>query len=182
MTEINLLPWRDALRNAVKIEFLIVMAMIFGVVISILIISVNIINSKMQRQLEINAILQRDIGVLETKFSAIKTIKIELNNLSAKQDALKKLQLERTSTVHLLEQIVYQTPQGVRLTRLDKKGSQLTFEGIAESNVRVSDFMQKIAQSKWIAEPHLIEIKIAGDKDNSKGYYFKMTALCFIEN
>ncbi len=175
MTEINLLPWRDALRNAIKIEFLIVMTIILALALSILIIGANIIKSKMQRQLKVNTALQANTRVLEAKFSAIKTIKIELNNLAAKQDALEKLQLERIRTVRLLEQVVYQTPPGVHLTRLDKKGLQLIFEGVAESNVRVSEFMRKIAQSKWITEPHLIEIKGA---DSSKGYYFKITAQC----
>lgn len=175
MTDINLLPWRDTLRKAIKREFLIVMTIILALIISILIIGVNVINSKMQRQLKFNAALQTDMEVLETKISAIKTIKIELNNLAAKQDALEKLQSERILIVRLLEEIVYQTPSGVHLTRLNKKGLQLTFEGVAESSVRISEFMQKIAQSKWIAEPHLIEIKVA---DGSKGYYFKITALC----
>ena len=85
------------------------------------------------------------------------------------------MQLERIRIVRLLEQVVYKTPPGVHLTRLDKKGLQLIFEGVAESNVRVSEFMRKIAQSKWITEPHLIEIKGA---DSSKGYYFKITAQC----
>jgi type IV pilus assembly protein PilN len=178
MTEINLLPWRDTLRNARKIEFLIVMTIILALVISALIIGVNIVKSKMQRQLKFNAALQTSMGAVETKFSEIKTVKIRLNNLAAKQDALEKLLLERTRAVRLLEQVVYQTPPGVRLTRLDKKGLQLIFEGVAESNVRVSEFMQKIAQSKWITEPHLIEIKVAGDKEDSKEYYFKITAQC----
>lgn len=175
MTDINLLPWRDTLRNAIKGEFLIVMTIILVLAISVLIIGMNVIKSKMQRQLKINIALQADIELLEKNFSAVKTIKVELNNLAAKQDALEKLQSERILMVRLLEEVVYQTPSGVNLTRFNKKGMQLTFEGVAESNVRVSEFMRKMSQSKWITEPHLIEIKGA---DSSKGYYFKITALC----
>jgi type IV pilus assembly protein PilN len=178
MTEINLLPWRDTLRHAIKREFLIVMTIILVLAISILIIGVNVIKVKMQRQLKVNIALQTRIDLLELKFSAIKTIQSELHSLAAKQDALEKWQSERMLMVRLLEQVVYQTPSGVYLTRFDKKGMGLTFEGVAESNVRVSEFMQKIGRSQWIVEPNLMEIKVSSDKENSNGYYFKITARC----
>ncbi len=182
MTEINLLPWREALRNAIKREFLIVVTIILILVVFILIIGMSFIKSKMQLQSEINITLQKNMRLLEKKISPIKTIKTELSNVAAKQNALEELQSERMFMVRLLEQVVYQTPSGVYLTRLDKKGVQLTFEGVAESNVRVSEFMQKIAQSKWIVEPHLMEIKVAGDQEDSKSYYFKITARRVIYN
>lgn len=182
MTEINLLPWRENLRNAIKREFLIVVTIILILAIFILIVGMSVIKSKMQLHSEINITLQKNMRLLETKISSAKTIKTELSNVATKQNALEKLQSERMVMVRLLEQVVYQIPSGVYLTRLDKKGVQLTFEGVAESNVRVSEFMQKIAQSKWIVEPHLMEIKVAGDKEDSKNYDFKITARCVIYN
>jgi type IV pilus assembly protein PilN len=181
MTEINLLPWRDTLRDAIKKEFLIVMTIILVLAISILIIGDNVIKSKIQLQLKVNTVLKTDMNLLETKLSAIKTIKTELNNLTVKQDALKKLQVDRASTVRLLEQIAYQIPPGVYLTRFDRKGTLLSFEGVTESNVRVSEFMQKVTQSKWISEPDLTEVKAIDSKEEGKGYSFKITAQCVID-
>ncbi len=178
MTEINLLPWRETLRNAAKKEFLIILVVALGLVIFILALVLSRVKTKMQHQQALNIDLQQNSAILEPKMGAIAAIKVELNNLSAQQDVLEKLQLERRVTVRLLEQVVYQIPPGVYLTHFDKKGAQLTFEGIAESNARVSEFMQKIAEAQGIAEPHLVEIKAVDNKEESKGYYFKMMARC----
>ena len=178
MTEINLLPWRETVRNAAKKEFLIIFTLILGLAVFVLFMALNKIKTQLQRLQALNTDLQQKIAILEPKMSAIATIKIELNNLSAKRDVLEKLQLQRKTVVHLLEQVVYQIPAEVYLTRFDKKDVQLTFEGVAESNARVSEFMQKIAQSQWIAEQNLVEIKAVDNKQESKGYYFKMTARC----
>lgn len=176
MTTINLLPWREDLRHAARKEFLILFAVVFILSVSIWTLGVNVIKAKVQRLQKVNATLQNDLDLLEPKMAAIALAQTELDHLVAKRDALEKLQLERRVTVRLLEQVVYQIPSGVYLTRFDRKGMQLTFEGVAESNVRVSEFMQKIGRSKWITEPHLAEIKAADGKEERRSYYFKITA------
>jgi type IV pilus assembly protein PilN len=176
MAEINLLPWRENLHNAVKKEFLIIFIVAICLAMLILVISVKGIKSKIGNQERLNSALQNGIAVLEPKMYAIKKIKIKLNSLGMKKDALEQLQLERMSPVRLLEQVAYQIPPGVYLTRFDKKGAQLTFEGVAESNLQASELMQKITRSRWFAEAHLSEIKAVDNKEGSRGYYFKMTA------
>lgn len=178
MAEINLLPWRATLRNAVKKEFLIMVVVVLGLAIFILAMSLSMVKTKVQQQQALNTELKQNMAILEPKLVAIAAIKIELNNLSTKRDALEQLQLQRSGVVHLLEQVVYQMPPGVYLTHFDKKGMQLIFEGVAESNSRVSEFMQKIEEAKWIAEPHLTEIKVVDGKEENRGYHFKMTARC----
>jgi type IV pilus assembly protein PilN len=176
MAEINLLPWRENLRNTARKEFLIVFVTILGVVGVILLILFNMLNSKVRHQQARNTELQQNITILEPKMAEITAIKLELNNLNAKQIVLEKLQLQSSHIAPLLEQIAAQMPSELYLTRLDKKEQQLTFEGIAESNARVSELMQRIIEMPGMIEPHLEEMKSADSKKRGKEYIFKMTA------
>ncbi len=176
MTHINLLPWRDNLREAVKKECLILLAIVVGLAIGLLGVGFSRVNAKLRRQQEINLNIQKDTVVLESSIAEIQRIKAQENQLTAKRDAVEQLQLERVTVVRLLEQMAYQMPKGVYLTQFDKKGAQLTLIGYAKSNALVSELMQKIEQSHWMGVPQLIEIKAADNQEGHAGYYFKMTA------
>ncbi len=182
MTEINLLPWRATLRNRAKKEFLIVFGMLVVLSIFIVTLNIHILQSKIQRLQSENAVLKNKVDLLESKIATVKTTRIKINDLAIKRAFLEQLQSERMVTVRLLEQVAYQTPPGVYLTRFDKKGLQLTFEGVAASNISVSEFMRKIGGAPWIAEPQLTEIKAIDSKEDGKGYLFKIRARCVIAN
>lgn len=178
MTEINLLPWRETMRHAVRKEFLLALAVIVFLGIFILAMVLNGIKTKIRHQERLNSELQQNIAVVNPKIGAIAAIKTELSHLSTKQDALEQLQLQGSVVAVLLEQMVYQIPSEMYLTRLDKKGSQFTLEGIAESNVHVYEFVQRIMGSKVMTKPDLSEVKAIDSHEQDKEYYFKITAQC----
>ncbi len=159
MVQINLLPWREKLREESQKEFLVLLGIAAGIAIFFLGLVFIIVNGKINRVADVNTYLQAQTALLDVKIAQIQDIKSKRADLIARRKVLQQLQIQRVSIVHLLEQVVYKVPDGIYLTKLDKKGAQLTVSGVAESNTRVSEFMQSIEASRWISNPRLTQIK-----------------------
>ncbi len=70
-------------------------------------------------------------------------------------DIIQSLQQQRPQIVHLFDDIVRTVPEGIYLTSIQQHGAQLTINGVAESNGRVSAYMRNIDTSDWMAIPKL---------------------------
>jgi type IV pilus assembly protein PilN len=64
--------------------------------------------------------------------------------------------------VHLFDELVRVTPEGVRLTSVRQTGAQLTLDGVAQSNTPVSSLMRNIERSSWMTRPELSIIETKG--------------------
>ena len=71
------------------------------------------------------------------------------------------LQADRAQTVHLLDELVKQMPEGVFLKSITQKGMRVQLVGYAQSNARVSTLMRNVEASRWLGDPELIEVKSA---------------------
>jgi len=107
-----------------------------------------------------NQFLQAEIAKLDAEIKDIKTLRAEIEALQARQKAVEDLQADRNMPVHLLNELVRQTPEGVYLTSLRQDGQVVTLAGIAQSNERVSELLRNTSHhSEWLERPELIEIK-----------------------
>ena len=88
--------------------------------------------------------------------------------------ARETLQGDRAQTVHLLEQLVKQMPEGVYLRAVAQKGLNVTINGYAQSNARVSTLMRNIESSPWLVNPVLGEIKAGFTADKKRVSDFNM--------
>ena len=70
-------------------------------------------------------------------------------------DVIQSLQQRRPQIVHLFDDFVRTVPDGIFLTKIKQSSDQLTIEGVAESNGRVSAYMRNIDASDWMATPKL---------------------------
>jgi type IV pilus assembly protein PilN len=75
--------------------------------------------------------------------------------------------------VHLFDELVRTIPDGVRLNSIKQVGQQLTLDGKAQSNARVSSYMRALQQSGWVANPDLNIIQAAGS-DRSMPFQFTL--------
>ena len=78
---------------------------------------------------------------------------------------MESLQANRAETVHLLDQLVRQLPDGVYLKSVSQKGERVTIGGFAQSNARVSTFMRNLEASSYLEKPSLIEIKGVAERN-----------------
>ena len=109
-----------------------------------------------------NEFLKAEIARLEVQIKDIATLRAEIEALKARQKAVEGLQTDRNVPVHLLDELVKQTPEGVYLTSIKQSGQVVLVSGLAQTNERVSEFLRNtLYNSPWLEKPELVEIKTA---------------------
>jgi len=165
MARINLLPWREELRQEKKRQFLSSL----GLAALLTIIFMGLVHIYMlglkDHQSQRNKMLQDEIAVLDTKIVEVKSIGERKSKLLSKIDLVQRLQESRPEIVHLFDEIPRTTPDGVFLNKFTQLGADLTFDGKTQSNARVSAFMRAVEASAWLQTPKLGVI-ISPDKTN----------------
>lgn len=159
MAKINLLPWRDELRQQKKKDFFNII--LLGMLVTGLFMGLvhMYMEGRIHYQQSRNKKLEAEIALLDKKIVAINSIEEKKAKLLAKIDVITKLQKSRPEIVHLFDEIPRLLPDGVHLTKFTQTGKELTFEGKSQSNARVSVFMNAIEASAWLHQPKLDVIK-----------------------
>jgi type IV pilus assembly protein PilN len=162
MILINLLPHREERRQRRKRAFYAGLGVAAGVGAAVAAVWYLVLQQMIGTQQERNAYLSAEIKKLEEQIKDIATLKAEIEGLKARQKAVEDLQTDRNIPVHLLNELVKQTPEGVYLVSIKQDGQVVAVTGIAQTNERVSEFLRNTAyNSTWLERPELIEIKAA---------------------
>ncbi|MGP1677724.1 MAG: PilN domain-containing protein [Giesbergeria sp.] len=161
MIRINLLPWREARRKAHNLQFYILMGMVAGLAGSIVLLVHGYYATRISTQTERNRFLKSENTNLDKEIAEITKLKEEIQALLSRKQVIETLQDNRAQTVHLLEQLVRQTPDGVYLSSIKQTGSNVNLTGYAQSNARVSTLMRNLEASHFLENPVLVEIKAA---------------------
>jgi len=175
MAKINLLPWREELRKKRQQDFAAGIGAGVLFTSSILLLVYLQIDAMKEHQNYRNQILRDQIAVLDKKIAEIKEIEEKKNKLLTKIDVIQKLQESRPEIVHLFDELPKTTPDGIYLTKFVQVDNNLTIDGKAESNARVSTFMRAIDNSFWLSSAALNVIKGQG-KDSETLNDFSLTA------
>jgi type IV pilus assembly protein PilN len=160
---INLLPHREEKRRRSRIAFFAGVGA--SVVAGLIAVGVwyGIVEQMTAGQRERNAFLDTEIKRLEVQIKDIATLKAEIDSLKARQKAVEDLQTNRNVPVHLLTELVKQTPEGIYVTSVRQAGETLSITGTAQTNERVSEFLRNTNySSEWLVRPELVEIRVSG--------------------
>lgn len=164
MTKINLLPWREENRKQQLKEFVIIAGGSVVIVLLLCILVHTIFARMISNQAHVNDFFREKITVLDQQIQEVRTIKEKKNELINRMQIVQNLQTNRTEIVQMFNEFVRTLPNGVYITALEKKGTQITVKGKAESNTRISEFMKSLDKSEAFMDPQLTEIK-SDDKD-----------------
>jgi type IV pilus assembly protein PilN len=155
MARINLLPWREELRNQRNQEFGIVAGITAAVAILIIVGISAFYGQLIDNQESRNKFMQGEITKLDNKIKEIKNLRAKKERLLQRIATIQQLQTNRTEIVHLFDETVKTVPDGVYLRSLKQSGANLTMTGVAESNTRVSEFVRNIEASEWMQNPRI---------------------------
>jgi type IV pilus assembly protein PilN len=173
---INLLPHREEKRQRRKIAYFTGLAV--GAVTGLLAAGLwyGVLEQMKSSQMERNAFLGAEIKKLEAQIKDIANLRAEIDALQARQKAVEDLQTNRNIPVHLLNELVKQTPEGVYLSSIRQTGGVVALTGVAQSNERVSEFLRNtLYSSAWLEKPELIEIAAgAATAGRGRTYNFSM--------
>lgn len=145
--EINLLPWREEIiEYNKKILFrLLLAAIILGG--CFLIFAYHLFFAQVSYTKSYTQALEEAKVNLVGNVSAYFTQKKIQKEVSARYLVLQQLQLSRFDTVRFLNEIVKITPKGIYFSTLARNDNQIKISGAANSNLLITEFMQKIQQS-----------------------------------
>ncbi len=179
MILINLLPHREEKRAQRKRAFFasLVACAIGG--LAIVGAWYSVLQQMTSAQESRNVFLKKEIAELDTRIKDIATLRNEIDALKARQRAVEDLQTDRNVPVHLLNELVRQTPEGVYLSSIKQTGQVVLVNGIAQTNERVSEFLRNtLYNSAWLEKPELVEIKAAAlnasNRDQRRLFDFSM--------
>lgn len=159
MIEINLLPWREELREKLKKLFLVALS---SSVIGALVLVGCIyffLESEIDAQRDRNRILTDEIARYDRQIKEIQRLKKVREALIARMNIIQQLQENRPMIVHFFDEIIKILPKGVHLTKITRSGDEILLTGQSDSNTEVSQLMRNIEKNAWLHRPLLEEIK-----------------------
>jgi type IV pilus assembly protein PilN len=159
MARINLLPHREDRRKRARQHFLVVAGGTAVVGALVVMAMHGYYAARIDAQIERNRFLKSEIAKLDKEIAEINKLKDEIQALLARKQVIETLQTDRAQTVHLLDELVRQMPEGVYLKSVVQRGMSVSLVGYSQSNARVSTLMRNIEASQWLANPGLVEIK-----------------------
>lgn len=164
MTRINLLPWREELRQEKQKQFMSMM--VLTIILSAAIVGLIHfqMNSKIEYQEDRNRFLTAEIKKLDKEIEEIRELQKVRKSLIERMEVIQDLQGSRPSIVHLFTELVTTVPNGVYLKNLEQVKDTLRIVGEAESNARVSSYMRNLSDSEWLKDPNLDVIEIEDKK------------------
>lgn len=162
MILINLLPHREEKRKRRKAAFFLGLGLAAAVGVVVAAMWYLVLQQMTSNQQARNQFLTAEIQKLELQIKDIATLRAEIDRLKARQKAVEDLQTDRNIPVHVLNELVKHTPEGVYYTTVKQDGQVLTLTGIAQTNERVSELLRNTSNnSEWLTRPELVEIKAA---------------------
>jgi len=159
MIRINLLPHRQIKRAERKRELGLMVVATVALSVVLVFMGHQVINNRLDAQMNRNSRLQTAITQLDTEIEEIKRLKEEIKNMLDRKQVVENLQSNRSLAVILLDEITRQLPEAVYLTSFKQNGNTITLQGFADSNGRVATLVRNLSTSKWLESPALVEIK-----------------------
>jgi type IV pilus assembly protein PilN len=155
---INLLPWREELRQKRKKEFGLAL---FGALLLAAGATLGAqlyYGGKISNQNQRLAILDGEITELQAKIEEIDQLEAQKLRLINRMEVIEDLEATTPEAVTLIDSLVEATPSGIYLSEAVQEGNEITVTGMTQSNARVSDFLRNIESSEWIRDHDLLDI------------------------
>jgi len=167
MTSINLLPWRETLREERKQEFLVSLGVVVAIATAILFLVDRYFNGEINGQERINDYISEQITALDREIAEIRDLQAQRAQLTERMSVIQDLQGTRPVIVRLFDELVRTLPEGVYYQTITRTGDNLQMNGVAESNNMVSELMRSLESSDWFANANLQTINAQDNQESA---------------
>lgn len=164
MAKINLLPWRDALREKRKKEFIAycVGAALVGVLAVAL--AWFFYSQKLEDQEQANQLVMSTNQNLDVQLKSLEGLQEQRNAIVERMKLIQGLQGQRPVAVRLVDEMVRVTPSNMYITKFVRTGDKFTIEGKAESPNTVAEFLRNLEASAWYRNAFMNSFLVAEEK------------------
>lgn len=149
MARINLLPWRDELREKRKKEFIAIC--IGAALIGVFIVALTwfFYNHKLEDQEQANQLISSTNQNLDVQLKSLEGLEAQRNAIIERMKLIQGLQSQRPIAVRLIDEMARVTPSNLYITKFVRVGDKFTIEGKAESPNTVAEFLRNLEASAW---------------------------------
>lgn len=168
MAKINLLPWREELRQERQRQFAMsaLLTAIVGVAI-VFIVSLGFDRAINQQNVR-NQTIQAEISRLQVQIRRIEELEETRARLLSRKQIIEELQASRSLTVEMMDQLAKTIPMGVTLNGISQQGMNIRLQGTSQSNARVSAYLQSLADNELFIDPDLSVVRAMQNPENSQ--------------
>lgn len=175
MPRINLLPWREAERKRKRQEFGVgAVAALLGAALVYFVVNWQM-QSAIDEQQARNTYLNEQIKELDKQIAEILDLEEQKKRLQARITVIEQLELSRPEIVHVFDQLVRTTPDGIYLTAVKQTDRKIELKGTAQSSTRVASYMRNIDSSEWLKDPALQILETKGTSDAGSQFTLNAT-------
>jgi type IV pilus assembly protein PilN len=170
MPSINLRPWREELRAERQKQFIGTLVGVLILACALVFVWQDYVGSQTEYQKSRNGYLKSSMTELDKKIKEIKELKSEKKKLLDRMKVIQDLQGTRPVIVRVMDELVRALPDGLYYESLEREGDQITIQGMAESNNRISGLMRNFESSVWFANPNLSDVSAVAGQDSLNSF------------
>jgi type IV pilus assembly protein PilN len=160
MAHINLLPWRDRLREERRREFLTILVGFVIIAGGLIFLVDQYFNRLIDTQTARNSFIQTEIAVLDAQVAEINELRQQKEDIRARMNVITDLQGTRPVIVRIFDELVKTLPDGVYYETVQRTDNVIAIEGIAESYARITELMRNLDNSEWFDATDLSEFSV----------------------
>jgi len=175
VAHINLLPWRERLREERKREFFTILVGMVIICAGVLFLVDRYFNGEIDMQIARNDFLRAEIVVLDERVAEINELRQQKEDIRSRMNVITDLQGTRPVIVRIFDELVNTLPEGVYYESLVRVDNTISIEGIAESYARITELLRSLEDSEWFQESDLDDISAVDSVNNSLSSAFTFT-------
>jgi len=158
MPHINLLPWRERMREERRREFLSVLVGVIIIAAGLIFLVDRYFNREIDTQIDRNEYLRAQITVLDSRVAEINELRRQKEEIRDRMNVITDLQGTRPVIVRVFDEMVKSLPEGVYYTSLERMGDEMSLIGVSETYSKLTELMRRLDDSEWFANAGLSEI------------------------
>ncbi len=169
MANINLLPWRERLREERKREFVTLLVAVVIISAGVLFLVDRYFNAEIAIQMARNDYLRTEIAVLHERVAEINQLRQQKEDIRSRMNVISGLQGTRPAIVRIFDELVKTLPDGVYYNSVSRVDNTISIAGIAESYARITELHRRLDDSDWFQDSDLEDISAITSVDGSPG-------------
>ncbi|ENU83593.1 hypothetical protein F970_01758 [Acinetobacter sp. CIP 102082] len=164
MAKINLLPWRDELREQRKKKFVAFCVGVAALGVASVFSGWVYFDQKLDDQEQANQLIVSTNQNLDAQLKSLDGLQERRNAIIERMKLIQGLQGQRPITVRLVDELVRVTPPTMYLTKFTRTGDKFTIEGKAESPNTVAELLRNLEASPWYRNAFMNSFLAAEEK------------------
>ena len=148
MMQINLLPWRERRRDAIKRTFIRQIVLAVTIAAIAVYASSEFLARQLAQQELINRVLEQQIVDLDARVTQVASLREQQAAVRGRMRLIADLQRDRATVVRVLDQFVKSLPNEVYFLSLERADGVILIEGVSDSYAGVTELMRRLESSK----------------------------------